>query len=158
MKHTNKSTMVFIYDQSTRLIKLVYDPEREKDFSYGKTDDPHIQPGQYVVVRSKTRHKLTVSKVAEVDLPFDPSYGGEVQRIVGVVGMANLEAIEAKEEQALEIIQAADLRAQREELQETVLKHATAELRELGIMKGPAQIESAAPPPHPLAAEEEGPL
>lgn len=129
----NKSTAMFIFTDKCRGIACSYEPgsvSRDDDgnitedsrtglYTY-KSLDPDIKVGDYVIVPTDTRHKLTVVKVEDVDV--EPDYDSNIiyKWIVGRVALKDHEALVAQENDAIKMIQRAEKRKRRIEIKKDV--------------------------------------
>ena len=68
----NFSLAVFLINKDCRAIITEYDPDNSQDKRVlYKTLDPRIKVGDLVVIPTNTRHKFSLVKVVEVDVPVD---------------------------------------------------------------------------------------
>ncbi len=70
----NYSTAIFLINPKVRAIAAVYEPDtdnRKAPRTIFKTFDSTIEVGDYILVPTDTRHKMTVNKVVEVDVEPD---------------------------------------------------------------------------------------
>lgn len=123
----NYSTRVMLINDKIRAIRCSYEPAVNKDTKPStylfKTLDDSIVPGDYVVVGTDTRHKMTVNKVEEVDCEVDFDSGIEVKWIVGKVDRETYEAILKQEETWVEKLKAAEIKKKRKELKKDLIDY-----------------------------------
>jgi len=117
----NYSTAIFLISDKARAIGVTYEPCEGANIIPYKTLDPDIKVGDYVVVPTTTRHKMTVCKVVEVDMEPDLDSNKEMKWLVGTVDPASVEEIKKQEEDAITAIRSAEKRRKREELREALL-------------------------------------
>jgi len=96
----NFSTAVFLVNEAARCIMCSYTPDdndktcKPKMF---KTVDQSIKVGEYVVVPTESRHKMTVVKVVETDVSFDIDWEGEMDAVICKVDRSAYEEFLAAE-------------------------------------------------------------
>ena len=137
----NYSTAVFLINDRARAVLATYEAGDNAARTLFKTFDQTMKVGDFVTVPTNTRHKMTVVKVVEVDVDFDPDTTAEVQWIVGKVDTTIFEQTLAQEEAAISAIKSAELRAKRKRLREALLADQAETLRALPIASmgaGPA--------------------
>lgn len=125
----NHSTAVFLINDQVRAISCMYeDPEICKNaLRYVfKSLDPNIKVGDFVIVPTDTRWKMTVVRVMEVDVEPDLESNIQFQWIIGIVSCADYDLIKMKEESAIEMIKRAEKRQKREELRKALALDAEA--------------------------------
>jgi len=116
----NYSTAVFLINKNVRAIAATYEAEENAPRTIFKTFDDDLKAGDFIVVPTNTRHKMTVCKVVEVDV--DPDFDSQTQMawVVGVVEKADYEDVLAKEAEAIRVVKAAELKKKRDDLRETM--------------------------------------
>ena len=137
----NYSSAVMLINQNIRAVKVTYEPDIElvpgapkKERTIFKTLDQTIQKGDYVVVPTDTRHKLTVVQVDEVDVDVDFESSVELKWIVCKSPMENYKNILVEEAKWVEALKAAERNRKREEIKKSMLDMAkTDELEKLPI-------------------------
>ncbi|UYO50301.1 hypothetical protein KQX64_06925 [Rhodopseudomonas palustris] len=109
-----------------------------------KTLDQDIKVGDFVLVPSNTRHKMTVNKIVEVDIDPDLESTIPMQWVIGRIDRSAFEAIAAEEQRAIDAIKAAEKTHAREELRKKMLAHVDeTKLQALQISQmGTAPIEA----------------
>ena len=118
----NYSTQIFLISPDVRPVMVEYDPDDppHKHRLY-KTLDPRVKKGCFVIVPTDTRHKMTVAKVVEVDVEFDPDTNITVEWILGIADTEDVEKLKTQEDQAIALIKKKNLAKRRRELRETML-------------------------------------
>jgi hypothetical protein len=122
----NYSTAVFLINKNVRAIAGVYEPEengRKMPRTIFKTLDDTIKVGDYVLVPTETRHKMTVNKVVEVDMEIDFESHAKMDWVISVVDRGEFERVVKMEENAIAQIKSAEKRKKQEELREALLKN-----------------------------------
>lgn len=122
----NYSTAVFLINPNVRAVLGIYEAEEDKGQrpvprTAFKTLDHSIKVGDFVLVPSSTRHKMTVNKVVEVDVDVDFDSGTQMTWIIGKVDRADHEKINAMEHQAIQTIKSAELRKKKDELRKALI-------------------------------------
>lgn len=145
----NYSTAIFLISDTVRAMACTYEDYDDAPTTLFKTFDPSIQEGDYVVVPTSTRHKMTVVKVEEADIDIDIETGEDVQWIVGKVACEDFEAIKAEEAEAIRRIKAAEKRKKRDDLRKNLLADYADDLKALPITDrtGATEAEEPAGPP-----------
>lgn len=140
----NLSTAVFLINDNARAIMVTYEPHEGASQTMFKTFDKSIKVDDYVVVPTDTRHKLTVCKVAQVDVDVDFDCHTQVNWIIGRVDLADTNEIKSQEEKAVEAIKAAEKLKKKRELQNSMnelLKVSGGDLKLLSIGNDGSQPE-----------------
>ena len=125
----NYSTAVFLINDKVRAIKAqYYNPEDTNYTSKGtveknaktlyKTLDTNIAVGDLIVVPTKTRWKMTVVKVTEVDVEVDFDSSIQVDWVVGRVDPTGFNETVTNEEQAIAVLRASEANAKKKEIQD----------------------------------------
>ena len=168
----NYSRAIFLISDEVRALNVTYEPDVppvnnnrdgiKADRVLYKTLDPSIKKGDYVVVPTDTRHKMTVCQVDdEVDVDdVDLESSEEIKWIIGVVNRANFEDIKAQEGDAIAKIKKAEKRAKRAELRKKLLIDAKAEdeIKALPIYTSKENGQEEVPQPFPVDEENENPF
>lgn len=121
----NYSTAVFLINNNVRAVKVTYEPDAPNNpakRTVFKTFDQTIKEGDFVIVPTDTRHKLTVSKVVEVDVDVNFDASTTIEWLVGKVDLKAHEEVLAQEAEAIKQIKSAEIRKKREELAEALIK------------------------------------
>jgi hypothetical protein len=122
----NYSTAIFLINPKVRAIQAVYEPDTENRKSPRatfKTFDPAVSVGDYILVPTETRHKMTVNKVVEVDVEPDLESAATIHWIIGTVDRAAYEEVLGQEARAIELMKAAEKTHAREELRKKMMAH-----------------------------------
>lgn len=120
----NQSLNIFLINNDARAVLCTYEADDTRvkvPTTMFKTLDPGIKVGDYVVVPTETRHKMTVVKVAEVDVDVDFESHAPVAWIIGVVDRADHESLLAQEADANKKISAALALKKRNDLREALI-------------------------------------
>lgn len=122
----NYSTAVFLINKNVRAILTVYeeytnDAEATRKAVMHKTLDTTIKAGDYVIVPTTNRHKMTVVKVFKVDVDVDFDCDVQVNWIIGKVDTAAYDGVLGQEQQATATIRSAEAQSKREELKKKLL-------------------------------------
>jgi hypothetical protein len=122
----NYSTAIFLINPKVRAIAAIYEPDtetRKATRTIFKTFDQALSVGDYVLVPTDTRHKMTVNKVVEVDIEPDLESSACMQWVIGVVDRVAYEDVLAQETRAIDLMKAAEKTHAREELRKKMLAH-----------------------------------
>lgn len=102
-----------------------YEPEDIGDGDYSlkelKTFDVDTKPGDYVVVPTGTRHRMTVMRVEFVDMEPDLNSDKEMLWAVGRVDKTSHDDILRKEREFIQQARAAERKRQKEQLRKDFL-------------------------------------
>lgn len=110
----NNSTAIFLINSACRVVKATYqDGDAPKCF---KTLDQGLKKDDLILVQTDTRHKLTVCKIVEVDVDFDPDTNDVITWVFGKVDMDPINRLIAAEEAAVKRIKTKQLERKRAEL------------------------------------------
>jgi predicted Mrr-cat superfamily restriction endonuclease len=130
----NYSTAVFLINDAARAVYATYEADdKTAPKTLFKTFDKTIAVGDYVVVPTNTRHKMTVCKIIEVDVDFDLGTTDELAWVIGKVDKAMFQKTLDQEAVAIAAIKSAELRKKREELRTALFADHAAKLAELDI-------------------------
>lgn len=129
----NYSTAVFLINKHARAIACTYEAADNSARTTFKTLDPEVKVGDFVVVPTDTRHKMTVCKVVEADVDVDFDSTVQMAWIISRVDRAPHEQILAQEAQAVATIKSGELRKKREDLAKSLLADKVADLKALPI-------------------------
>jgi len=132
----NYTTAVMLINTNIRAIKCTYEPDTDRitqSRTLFKTLDKSIAIGDYVVVPTDTRHKMTVVKVVEVDTDVDFEDPTQVGWIIGKVSIADYTQITTEEERAIKQIKDAEKLKKRNELRDSLLASQAEVLKALPI-------------------------
>lgn len=121
----NHSKAIFLFSDAARAIHVDYEgSERNPQRILAKTMDPNVKAGDFVIVPTDTRHKMTVVKVIAVDVEYDIESPEAVNWVIGVINPADYQDIVAKEQQAISLLRAAEQQATRKKYQEMMFANA----------------------------------
>jgi len=129
----NYTTAIFLINKNVRAVMCNYEPDAEHKTTMFKTLDPTIKVSDLVIVPTKTRHGMTVSKVVEVDVDVDFDSACLVAWIVCKVDSANYEATLGQEADAVAVIKSAEKTKKRNELAAALLADSKDALKALPI-------------------------
>lgn len=127
----NYSTSIFLINNQVRAIKATYDEGQTPEVF--KTLDPSISEGDYVVVPTDTRHKMTVCQVVETDIDIDFDDPKPIKWIIDQIDASGHEKILAQEREAIKAIKSAELRQKREALRDAMFADHVETLKALPI-------------------------
>jgi len=117
----NYSTAVFLINKHVRAVHVNYEPDRDdKSYSF-KTLDETIIPGDFVIIPTDTRHKMTIGKVIAVDVDIDYDAPFQMKWIIGKVDQSQYKTTLDQEAVAITAIKAADVRKKRDDLRAAML-------------------------------------
>lgn len=129
----NYTTAVFLINKNVRAVMCNYEPDAEHKTTMFKTLDPDIRVGDFVIVPTKTRHGMTVSKVVETDVDVDFDSPACVTWIIGKIDRAGFDATVRQEEDAITVIKSAEKTKKRNELAAALLVDSKDALKALPI-------------------------
>lgn len=137
----NYTTAVFLINKNVRAVLCNYEPDAPDKKVMFKTLDPTIREGDLVIVPTKTRHGMTVSKVVETDVDVDFDNAAPVAWIVAKIDQSGYEATIAQEGDAIAVIKSAEKTKKRNELAAALLVDSKDALKALPItvMNGDVQ-------------------
>jgi hypothetical protein len=140
----NYTTAIFLINKNVRAVLCNYEPDAPDKKVMFKTLDPTIKVDDLVIVPTKTRHGMTVSKVVETDVDVDFDSHTPVCWIVTKVDSANHKQTLAQEADAIRIIQSAEKTKKRNELAAALLADSGGALKALPItvMNGDQVLQS----------------
>lgn len=112
-----------LFNSNIRAIKVSYETEEQNPrralYLY-KTVDKSIQVGDYVVVPTETRHKMTVCKVEEVDVELDLNCTTQISWIVDKVNVHQFNKIVDEEKEFVKEMRTAQALQKQNELKESM--------------------------------------
>ena len=129
----NYTTAVFLINKNVRAVLCNYEPDAPDKKTMFKTLDAQIREGDFVIVPTKTRHGMTVSKVVEVDVDVDFDSQTLVCWVVGKIDQTQFDATRAQEEDAIAVIKSAEKTKKRNELAAALLVDSKDALKALPI-------------------------
>lgn len=116
----NYSTAVFLINKHVRAVLCTYEAEDTAKRTLFKTLNETIETGDYVIVSTDTRHKMTVCKVVDIDVDVDFDSTTPVTWIVGKIDLAPHAEMLRQEDAALKVIKSAELRKKRDDLRQAM--------------------------------------
>lgn len=116
----NYTTAVFLINKHVRAVLGTYEAEDNAKRTVFKTLDETVQVGDFVVVPTDTRHKMTVCKIVETDVDLDFDSTVPVCWIIGKVDRVAHESVLAQEQVAIQAIKSAELRKKRDDLRQAM--------------------------------------
>lgn len=137
----NYSTAVFLINKNARAVIGVYETDNNAKRTTFKTLDQHIAIGDFAIVPTETRHKMTIIKIVDVDVDVDFDSPHPMEWIIGIVDRTAFEATLAQENTAIAVIKSAELRKKRDELRDAMFKDHLDTLKtlELSAINGTAE-------------------
>jgi len=129
----NYSKAVFLINRDVRAVAGTYEAEDNAKRTIFKTLDPSVKVGDFCVVPTDTRHKMTIVKIVETDIDLDMESPEHINWIIGVVDRDDYESTLRKENTAIQRVKAAELREKRERMAEALLANQRDELKTLEI-------------------------
>lgn len=116
----NYSTAIFLVRKDIRAVGVSYDVDKDGKgigpFTVYKTPDPLVAVGDFVVVPTDTRHRMTVARVETVDVEIDFDDATQIKWLIGRVDPEPHETLIAQEGAAIAAIRSAEKRRKQEEL------------------------------------------
>lgn len=134
----NYTRAVFLINDNVRAALCIYENEEEnpkqKKITF-KTFDQSLKEGDFVVVPTDTRHKMTVVKIVDFmpSLDVDVKDMTNLEWIIGKVEKADYVKITQEEDAAINAIKSAQKRKEREELKAALLADSSSTLKLLPI-------------------------
>lgn len=110
----NNSTAIFLINPAVRVVKATYEDGAAPQVF--KTLDQGLKVDDLILVQTNTRHKLTVCKIVEVDVDFDPDTTENITWVFGKVDMGPITKLIEAEEAAVKRIKTKQLERKRAEL------------------------------------------
>lgn len=129
----NYSTAVFLINKDVRAVVATYEAEDHAKRTTFKTLDQTIQVGDFCVVPTDTRHKMTIVKIVDVDVDVDFDRADQMCWIICPVDRDAYEKTLAQEQKAIQVVKSAELRKKRDELREAMFKDHVETLKTLEI-------------------------
>jgi pantothenate kinase len=129
----NYTTAIFLINKNVRAILCNYEPDAPDKKVIFKTLDATIREGDFVVVPTKTRHGMTVSKVVETDVDIDFDSATPTAWVVSRIDQSAYEATIAQEADAITVIKSAEKTKKRNELAAALLVDSKDALKALPI-------------------------
>jgi len=118
----NYSTAIFLISDDVKCVKAIYEPleDNSKAKSVPFKTFENLAVGDFVVVPTDTRHKMTVVKVVEVNVEPDLDDPTPIDWVICSADPGVHKALAANEAAMIEKIQSAEKRRKREELRESL--------------------------------------
>lgn len=120
----NYSLSVFLINDNVRAIACTYEqdaPGRPAGRTIFKSLDSTLKAGDFVVIPTDTRHKLTVVKIVETDVDVDYDSHDQMTWIVGKVDLTDHELVLRQEAEAITAIKSAEKRKKQDELRKALI-------------------------------------
>lgn len=141
-KGMNYTTAVFLTNENVRAISVKYEDEhKERTF---KAFDLSLKEGDYVVIPTETRWKMTVAKVVAVDVPVDYDSTIKMDWIISKVDDSGYKSTIEQEKKIVDEIKEAVEKKKRVDLRETLLAHTGDKLKALQITRDVPAADTAA--------------
>ena len=119
----NQSTAIFLINDEVRALLGTYEAEDNAKRELFKTLDPTITVGDFAIVPTETRHKMTVVKIVETDVELDLDSPVMVRWVIERIDSSAHDADAAKEQEALSLIKKAQYHKKKLELRAALLGH-----------------------------------
>lgn len=129
----NYSTAVFLINDKVRAIACTYEATEKATREVFKSMDPSIKVGDFVIVPTDTRHKMTVVKVVEVDLDPDLDTHQKMEWIIAPVDLDEYQKLLDLEAAAIETIKSAEKTKRRAEMRDAIFKDQQEKLASLQL-------------------------
>lgn len=129
----NYSTAIFLINANARALLCTYEAEDAAKRQMFKTFDASIKVGDFVIVPTDTRHKMTVCKVTDVDADIDFDSPAQIGWIIGKVDRSGYETTMSQEGDAIAAIKSAERTKKRNELRYAMLADSADALKALPI-------------------------
>jgi len=122
----NYSTAIFLANDAVRAVNVSYDLDPitgkgNRPFYTFKTFDQSIEVGDFVLVPTNTRHKMTAVRVEEINVEVEPTSTIELKWVIQKLDTTLYEDTLKKEESMIATIKSAKRRREREKLQEELI-------------------------------------
>lgn len=115
MAQVHKSKLIFLINDDVRVVRVTYEDIEGVPTYAHKTMDQSIEVGDYVAIKTDTRHLMTVAKVVEVDVEPDLDMT-PIEWLRAKVDLADYLLVEEQELQLTTAAASAEKRALREKL------------------------------------------
>lgn len=136
----NYTTVVFLINKNVRAIACTYEENGTQETF--KSLDQSIMTGDFVVVPTSTRHKMTVVKVSGTDVDVDFDAPKPMEWVIGKVDRTAYNLTVSQEATAISAIKSAEIRKKRTDLSEALFADNVETLKALPI----AVLNGDAPP------------
>jgi len=145
MSQMNYTSAIFLVNDAVRAVRVSYDADSEgkgiRPFTTFKSLDPRLEVGQYAVIPTDTRHKMTVVRIEEIAdaNSIDPASPTQLMWIIDPVSTEAYDKIRAQEVTAIERIKSAERTAARKELTDKLLAD-NPDIAALGDLNAPPAL------------------
>lgn len=118
----NYSTAIFLINKSVRAVRVSYDQDSATpgkpagNLTLFKTFDTSLAPGDYVIVPTDTRWRMTVCRIEDVDVEIDLESNAQVGWLVGRADRGDYDTVVAEEEAGIAQIKSAEKKRKQDEL------------------------------------------
>ena len=118
----HNSRKVFLLENEPRCVLGAYEAGENPPLSEFKTFDGDIGVGDLVIVQSDTRHKMTVVKIAQVDIEPNLDSGSVMHWVVGKVDVDAFNETIKSESKFLDAARRAEKARRKEQLRKDFLQ------------------------------------
>lgn len=129
----NYTTAVFLINKNVRAVLATYEAEDAAKRTVFKTLDQTLKVGDFAIVPTDTRHKMTVVKIVETDVDVDFDNATPVAWIMGKIDRTEYDLTLAQEQEAIQVIKSAELRQKRDNLRKAMFADHVETLKALPI-------------------------
>ena len=129
----NYTTAVFLINKNVRAVVATYEAEDTAKRTVFKTLDQTLKIGDFAIVPTDTRHKMTVVKIVETDVDVDFDSTTPVAWIMGKIDRTEYDLTLAQEQEAIQVIKSAELRQKRDNLRKAMFADHVETLKALPI-------------------------
>lgn len=129
----NYTTAVFLINKNVRAVVATYEAEDTAKRTVFKTLDQTLKVGDFAIVPTDTRHKMTVVKIVETDVDIDFDSTTPVAWIMGKIDRTEYDLTLAQEQEAIQVIKSAELRQKRDNLRKAMFADHVETLKALPI-------------------------
>jgi hypothetical protein len=129
----NYSTAIFLINKNVRAVVATYEAPENSPRTIFKTLDQTIKVGDFIIVPTDTRHRMTVCKVVDADVDVDFDSATPMAWVIGKIDRSGFDQILDQEAVAITAIKSAELRTKREALRKAMFADHVETLRALPI-------------------------
>lgn len=136
----NHSKVIFLVNSKVRAILATYEedqPNNPAKATMFKTLDESIQPGDIVVVGTNTRHRATIVRVKEVDVPVDFDLPDIIDWVIGKVDMDAHRDLVKNENDIIGAARRGEMQRKREALAKDIIGDGIRDLRNMPLVSLP---------------------
>lgn len=136
----NHSKTIFLVNDKVRALLATYEedqPNQTAKVTMFKTLDPTIEPGDLIVVGTNLRHRATVVRVKEVDVPVDFELPDIIDWVIGKVDMDRHKELLANESAIIQKARQGEMNRKREQLANDMLGGDVKALRNMPLVSLP---------------------